>query len=99
MTTKTKTKKPVEWWFVYRGTNKTQKEVYHGISKEIVDRITKSHCVGGTKALSHWDCSNDNIEWEQLSKHKTQTKASEISHKHEHKFTKRGYNIIITAGK
>jgi len=95
----TKTKKNFEWWYVYRGTNKTQKEVYHGISKEVVDRITKSHCVGTTKALAHWDCSSDKIEWEKLSKHKTQTKASEVSHTHERTFTKRGYLIIKTAGK
>ena len=87
-----------KWWYVYRAENKTKKEVYHGVSSVVLDRINKSHCVGGTKILSHWDCRKDNITWDFLSKHKTQKKASQISHEQERKFTKRGYTIFKTAG-
>ena len=87
-----------KWWYVYRGTNKTKKEVYHGVSIAVIDRINKKHCVGATKKLAHWDCEEDNIVWELMSQHKTQTKASEASHKHEKTYTKRGYTILKTAG-
>lgn len=88
-----------EWHYVYRGTNKTRKEIYHGISKSVEHRIDGSHCTGGTKALSNWTCQIDQIDWEVVSKHKTQHKASEISHKLEKKFKKRGYTNFITKGK
>lgn len=32
-----------EWFYVYRGTNKTKKEIYHGISKDVMCRIDGSH--------------------------------------------------------
>ena len=91
--------KPFEWHYVYRGINKTKKEVYHGISKNVRHRVNGSHCKGGTKALAEWSCEIETIKWERISKHKTQKKASEISHKQERNYKRRGYKNILTAGK
>ncbi len=88
----------VIWFYVYRGTNKTKKEIYHGVSKFVTARVNGSHCSGGTSTLSKWSCTIDNISWEIVSKHKTQGKASEVSHKLERTFSKRGYTNFTTAG-
>lgn len=86
-------------WYVYRGINSTKKQVYHGVSQEVVTRITKSHCVGGTKALAHWNCSKDKIIWKLVSKHMTQEKASKVAHNLETTYRNYlGFKNIKTAG-
>lgn len=89
-------------WKVYRLTNNTQKEVYHGVTKHSVEkRLDKSHCVGKTKALSHWDCENDDIDVKILAKGLTQEKASARAHKEEQEYCQSclpGYTCIETAG-
>ena len=87
-----------QWCYVYRGTNKAKKEIYHGVSKNVDSRIDGQHCDGGTVALAHWNCYEDKIEWEGISMHKTQRKASEISHKLERSYPKRGYENLKTRG-
>ena len=84
---------------VYRGINRTTGEVYHGVSKDPKARRDGSHCVGGTKALSHWDCDSDEIQWRIVSQHRTQTKASQVAHGHERSYRhRRGYRNIETSG-
>lgn len=87
-----------EWWYVYRIINITKKEVYHGVSKDVNTRIKEGHCKGRTKAVKYWKCEGDRIEWEIISKHKTQRTASQAAHKQEKYFKKRGYKNIQTAG-
>ena len=84
-------------WYVYRGINRTKKEVYSGVSKDPVERVDGSHCVGSTKALKHWDCSSDTIDWNVVSKHVAQAEASAKAHAYE-KTSLKGYVIIQTAG-
>lgn len=91
-------KKSFPWWYVYRGVNSTKKEVYHGVSKNAASRIGSSHCEGKTKAIAHWNCASDKIKWEGLSKHKTQQKASEVSHKLERILLRQGYKTLRTGG-
>ena len=90
-------------WKVYRLTNNTKKEVYHGVTKYSVEkRLDKSHCVGKTKALSHWDCENDKIDVETLADGMTQEEASAKAHKEEKDYCQRclpDYTCIKTAGK
>lgn len=87
-----------QWWYVYRGINSTKREIYHGVSKNPESRVNGSHCMGATKTIAHWNCTNEQISWERISKHKTQEKASEISHYHERNFKKRGYTNFKTSG-
>lgn len=87
-----------QWYYVYRGINATQKQIYHGVSKNVESRVNGSHCIGATKTIAHWICGIDTINWELVSKHKTQTKATQISHYHEKKFKKRGYTNFLTKG-
>lgn len=84
-------------WYVYRGINRTKKEVYYGVSKDPQERVDGSHCVGFTKAVNHWDCSADLIQWNIVSQHDTQEEASATGHAHE-KVPLKGYVIIQTAG-
>lgn len=85
-------------WYVYPGVNKTLREVYYGVSKDPVERVDGSHCRGGTKAIGHWDCASDAIEWTVMSEHNTQAEASEVSHAYERKPHKTGWTAIQTAG-
>lgn len=58
-----------------------------------------SHCVGGTKALKHWDCEKHKIIWYDVSKHKSQTTASTRAHLKEASYKHpQGYKNIKTAG-
>ena len=99
MAKKTTRKKETVWWYVYRGINRTKKEIYFGVSKDPPARKDGSHCVGGTKALAHWDCDNDDIRWRKISKHLTQKRASTVAHYLERN-TKppKGDTVIQTAG-
>lgn len=84
-------------WYVYRGINRTKKEVYYGVSKDPQARVDGSHCNGFTKAVKHWDCDTDTIDWNVVSEHPTQAEASAKAHAHE-KTTLKGYVVIQTAG-
>ena len=97
---KNKTKKPVDWFYVYRAINATREQVYHGESKAPKKRKDGSHCAGGTKALKSWNCEADTIRWSKISKHKTQSTASSIAHALEKVYKHpKGYVNIQTAGK
>ena len=67
-------------YYVYRGINRTKKEVYHGVSNDPIGRRDGSHCVGGTRALSHWNCDRHQIIWRVVSKHIKQQNASSAAH-------------------
>jgi hypothetical protein len=84
---------------VYRFINVTKQEVYHGVSIDPQKRRSKSHCLGGTKALRHWDCENDKIVLRKVSNHRKQTKASEKAHQLEKEYCHRkGFCNIKTKG-
>lgn len=85
-------------WHVYRGTNHTQREIYYGVSKDPDARVDGSHCRGYTKAISHWDCENDDIDWEVIATADNQSAASTYAHKQERGRVPQGYGIIQTAG-
>jgi len=86
-------------YHVYRGINATKKEVYHGVSNEPKARRDGSHCVGGTKALKHWNCDKDNIRWYQISSHYKRSNASMAAHKQEKEYLHRNkYKNINTRG-
>lgn len=86
-------------WYIYMGTNHTEKEIYFGVSKEPDARIDGSHCLGRTKALADWDCEEDNIEWERVSTHSSQQAASARAHFLERAYEPpEGYCVIQTAG-
>lgn len=80
---------------VYRGINRTKKEVYHGVSQDVETRKNNSHCTGGTKAIEHWDCANDKIIWKKVSNHYKQSNASKKAHslEKEYKHHERFKNI------
>lgn len=85
---------------VYRFINVTKQEVYHGVSENPKQRKTKSHCLKKTKALEHWDCETDKVIMKEISKHRTQTKASTIAHGLENSYTHhRRFRNIKTKGK
>ena len=89
-------------WKVYRLTNHTKKQVYHGATKHSVEhRLSISHCVGKTLALCHWHCENDNIDVDTLAEGLTQREASARAHKEEKEYCQHGlpgYTCIETAG-
>ena len=85
---------------VYRMINVTKEEVYHGISENPQKRKAKSHCVSKTVAVRHWDCANDKIIMKEVSKHRTQTKASSVAHELEREYKHhRKFKNIKTKGK
>lgn len=84
-------------WYVYRGINRSRKEVYYGVSSQPKERIDGAHCVGYTKTIKHWDCENEDIIWNQVSEHATQQEASKKAHAHE-KIPLKGYKVHQTAG-
>ncbi len=84
-------------WYVYKGVNETKKEIYYGVSKDPKERVDGSHCDGGTKAVKHWDCSKDKINWTIVSKHNDQPSASSKAHDLEDVAVK-GYKVIKTGG-
>lgn len=87
-------------FIVYRLINHTKKEVYHGITQDLHQRLNSSHCVGVTKALSHWKCGVDKITVQKLSNHYKQPNASEVAHYYEESYrSRKGYRNIRTAGK
>ena len=84
---------------VYRAINLTKGEVYHGISRDLEAR-KNTHCAGKTKAIQHWDCTEDKIIFKEVSKHNTQEKASKIAHDLEKVYKHRkNFKNIQTAGK
>lgn len=91
-------KQIVIWWYVYKAINHTKRDIYHGVSKDPVARRDGAHCKGHTKATRGWHCENHDINWLQMSRHKTQTMASRISHRLERTSPPPGYNHIRTAG-
>jgi hypothetical protein len=85
---------------VYRMINVTKEEVYHGISENPPKRKAKSHCVRKTIAVQHWDCASDKIILKEISKHRTQPKASSIAHGLENSYTHhKKFKNIKTKGK
>lgn len=93
------TKIKLVMWYVYRGINHTHKEIYHGVSPDVVDRIDNEHCKGKTKAIEHWDCEEDDIKWNKnVSAHITQEEASKQSHKLEDEYKYDEYENIQTGG-
>lgn len=86
-------------FYVYRGINYSTEQVYFGVSKDPVGRRNASHCVGGTKALRHWRCDDHRIRWENLSRHRDQSLASEVAHEHEATYLHpQGFEVIRTSG-
>jgi len=84
---------------VYRAINVTRREVYHGVSKDLRSRKEKSHCVGATKAIQHWNCETDKIIWREVSNHRKQKNASLKSHNLEKKYRHhKGFKNIQTKG-
>lgn len=90
-------------WKVYRLTNDTKGQVYHGVTKYSAQkRLDSSHCVGKTKALSQWDCGRDDIHARTLRDGLTQKQASAMAHQREQSYCQRsksGYDCIKTRGK
>lgn len=90
-------------WKVYHLTNHTKREVYHGVTKHSAQqRLDKSHCIGKTNALRHWDCENDDIHARTLADGLTQKQASAMAHQREQSYCQRsksGYKCIVTRGK
>jgi len=85
--------------YVYRAINRTKQEVYHGVSRDLIARRDGSHCVGGTKALRHWNCGRDEIQWKVISQHYRQQIASSTAHALEKNYRHhQGYINITTAG-
>lgn len=84
-------------WYVYKGINRTQREIYYGVSKDPQERVNGSHCVGWTKAVRHWDCESDDIVWRVLHQFTTQAAASSKAHSYERQ-SARGWTVIQTAG-
>lgn len=85
--------------YVYRGINRTKKEVYHGVSQDPMKRKDGSHCVVGTKALKHWKCGTDEIRWSIVSTHYKQANASKKAHEFEKNYRhKDRFKNIKTAG-
>lgn len=86
-------------FYVYRGINRSKKQVYHGVSVDPKYRKDGSHCVGGTKALKHWNCDREQIMWKLVSKHRTQINASKVAHLLEASYKHReGFKNIRTRG-
>ena len=88
---------------VYRLVNDTKGEVYHGVTKySAQQRLDSSHCVGKTKAVSHWNCERDDIHARTLADGMTQRQASAMAHEREKSYCQRsksGYDCIKTRGK
>lgn len=78
-------------WYVYRGINNTMEEIYYGVSRRPRQRVSSSHCEGGTKTLALWQCSTDDIEWSIVAERKTQRGASRLAHAMERKRCPVGY--------
>lgn len=86
-------------WHVYRGINYAVGEVYFGVSQDPSGRRDGSHCVGGTKAVAHWNCETDRMRWEVISSHRSQGVASAHAHAWERKYEHpQGFHVIRTAG-
>ena len=83
---------------VYRGINHTKREVYFGVGETPISRVS-AHCAGLTKTISHWNCGSDRIAWSNVSRHRSQAKASEVAHGWEEKYQHpRGYRVHNTRG-
>lgn len=86
-------------WYVYRGKNVTQGEIYYGVSQDPESRVDGSHCRGYTKAVQHWNCETDEIQWRLVSQHRSQPAASKAAHTAEREGrVPAGYVVIQTAG-
>jgi len=86
-------------FYVYRGINRTKKEVYHGVSNDPIARRDGSHCIGGTASLRLWNCDHHQIIWKVISKHLKQNKASEMAHSLEMNYRHhKGFKNIRTSG-
>ena len=86
-------------WYVYRGINYALGEVYFGVSQDPDRRIDGSHCRGGTKAVSDWECGVDHIRWWRLSAHRSQRAATQRAHRLERTYRHPdGFDVIRTAG-
>lgn len=88
-------------WYVYRGVNRTLKEIYFGVSKDPLGRVDGSHCRGSTKALRDWDCEEHAIHWSVVGEFERQSDASESAHRRERRVPPARYAryiIIQTAG-
>ena len=86
------------WWYVYKGTNRTRREIYYGVSIDPVGRIDGKHCEGATVAIAHWRCGSEKVDWDVVSRHLSQPTATKLAHKLERQDAPRGYRNILTAG-
>lgn len=84
-------------WSVYGIVNESRKEVYFGVSKDPGNRILNSHAQHKTKAIEHWEFSNDSLDADILREGLDKYKASAIAHEYE-KTPIPGYNVIQTSG-
>jgi len=84
--------------YVYRGINASQGEIYFGVSKDPIGRVDGSHCRGWTKTIAHWDCADDEIDWDIVSEHDSQSEASAEAHRLERTVRARGFTVLQTAG-
>ncbi|MBM2815365.1 MAG: hypothetical protein HW421_2127 [Ignavibacteria bacterium] len=90
-------------WYIFRGINRTKKEIYHGVSETPNDSIDKCKLISETTAIKHWNYDRDDISWKSVSNHITQKTASEKAYVLEKSYSYRGrfkgpFKNIQTAG-
>ena len=76
-----KTEKSVDQWIVYKLVNRTQREIYFGISRRPMHSL-QDHKKAGIPSTDYWDFMRDDIEhhviYTQLSKDTAVAKAKEL---------------------
>lgn len=85
---------------VYRLVNHDLREIYVGVSRAPVERLG-AHCAGRTKAVEHWSCDQDEIDFEVVSTGLTQRTASRVAHhieRHDPFEGFEGYKVHLTGG-
>lgn len=85
-------------WSVYAIWNESRAEVYFGVSKDPIDRLRQDHAKGQTKAVQHWDFSNDRFAFQVITGGLTQSVASSLAHDYEGMGFHGGYRAIQTRG-
>jgi predicted GIY-YIG superfamily endonuclease len=84
-------------WVVYQMTNSTKKEIYYGISSDLVHRW-QDHARDQAASTRKWDFTNDSISINVLEKGMTRKEASEAAHTLELQDPPLAYTIIQTGG-
>jgi len=84
-------------YVVYRLLNHSKKIIYHGVTKNLTERLDK-HKNKDVKSTSTWNFSKEKIDVEVVEKKKSQSKASEIAHNLEDSYKYQDYNNINTRG-